>query len=122
MLNRHSAEPTLSERENFRWKQFGACSFLAFHNVEQSDERDRLSIGLRLKSGSISANILPDDVLFELRISAKKFRNVISELDPNLFVISAYGSIPTKSILKGLISKASVVGRHMTVSCSIIRY
>jgi hypothetical protein len=80
-------------------------------HVESTGDRDRLELALRPKVRAARENILSMDMISKIRLSAKRFATVLSRLGPDLFVVSAYGIVPTKGTFPHVFRKSTVVSK-----------
>ncbi|KAF2732072.1 hypothetical protein EJ04DRAFT_554283 [Polyplosphaeria fusca] len=98
---------TLERR--FRWKAsldtIRGVFLVGVPHIEQGEHRDRVAPLLRVKS--VNDHILPQKIFSQIRRSSIGFKEVVSDLNPDFVVVSAYGSLFTKSSISSLFSRVS---------------
>ena len=73
------------------------------------DDLDGLAAAMGRKVDKIREKVLPNDIMYHIRMSAKKFKSIAMNLDSDFFVVSVYDGSPKKRIIRKVFSNPPTV-------------
>lgn len=73
------------------------------------DDLDGLAAAMGRKAEKIREKVLSNDIMYRIRMSAKKFKSIVMSLDSDFFVVSVYDGSPKKRTIRKVFSNSPTV-------------
>lgn len=73
------------------------------------DDIDGLAAAMGRKVEKIREKVLSNDIMYHIRMSAKKFKSIAMNLDSDFFVVSVYDGSPKKRTIRNVFSNSPTV-------------